>query len=93
MTDQAASNAMDASRAREQSKFRDHSATPDELDEYLDPAEPNRLMEEVATFDEVVVWGHDAIPTDEEPAVRGLQEWIGLAEAMHSYDGSETASK
>jgi ribonuclease H2 subunit C len=92
MTDQPASDAMDTSRAREPSEFKDPS-TADELDEDPDPPEPTRLMEELATFDEVVVWGHDAVPADEEPAVRGLQEWIGLAEAMHSYDGSAAASK
>ena len=41
------------------------------------------LLEEVASFDEVVVWGHDALPDElEDPYVRGLREWIAFAQVV-----------
>ena len=41
-------------------------------------------LDEVATFDEVVVWGHDALPEENDPVARGLEEWIGLAATMNA---------
>lgn len=41
------------------------------------------LLEEVAQFDEVVVWGHDALPNElEDPYARGLREWIAFARVV-----------
>ncbi|KAF2813033.1 ribonuclease H1 small subunit [Mytilinidion resinicola] len=51
-----------------------------------EPAEVN-AVEELASFEEIVVWGHEAIPADtEDPYAKGVQEWIGFAEAMHCED-------
>lgn len=33
-------------------------------------------------FDEVVVWGHEMVPDGEDGYVRGVEEWIGFAEAV-----------
>lgn len=42
-----------------------------------------RLMEEVGEFDEVVVWGHEAVPDETEDAYsKGISEWISFAEAV-----------
>ncbi|KAL2356805.1 putative ribonuclease H2 subunit C [Cryomyces antarcticus] len=42
------------------------------------------LMEENASFEEIVVWDHGAMPAEtEDPYSKGVQEWIALAEAMH----------
>ena len=48
--------------------------------------EPTKIMEEVAQFDEMQIWGHETMPAEDDIYVRGMEEWIGFAEAMHSYD-------
>ncbi|MCJ1385580.1 hypothetical protein MMC17_008703 [Xylographa soralifera] len=53
-------------------------------DEEEDEVEPIKILEEVATFDDIVVWGHEQVPGEEDVFVRGVQEWIAFAEAMHS---------
>jgi ribonuclease H2 subunit C len=43
-----------------------------------------KVLEVKGRFEEVVVWGHDAVVDAEEDAfVRGLGEWIAFAESMH----------
>ncbi|KAI5291636.1 hypothetical protein KEM54_002566 [Ascosphaera aggregata] len=40
------------------------------------------------TFSEIMVWGHENIPGDDDPYVRGIQEWIAFSEKIHdSGDG------
>ncbi|KAK6431330.1 hypothetical protein LTR95_012513 [Oleoguttula sp. CCFEE 5521] len=46
----------------------------------------SKVMDRKASFEEVVVWGHDALPEDGDEFVKGLGEWIGFAEAIHTYD-------
>jgi ribonuclease H2 subunit C len=41
-----------------------------------------QIMGSKAQFDEVMVWAHEAVPDDDDPYVRGIQDWIGLAEAV-----------
>ncbi|KEF54096.1 uncharacterized protein A1O9_09891 [Exophiala aquamarina CBS 119918] len=48
-----------------------------------EPLEPVRILDELSSFDEVVVWGHDQIPASDDPFVRGVEEWIAFAEALH----------
>ena len=51
-------------------------------DELPEPEEPQtmRVLERVASFKEVMVWGHDAIPDDgDDSYIRGIREWVGLA--------------
>ncbi|WPH04532.1 ribonuclease H1 small subunit [Acrodontium crateriforme] len=36
------------------------------------------------TFDEVMVWGHEAIADEDDAFVRGVTEWMGFAQAMHA---------
>src|SRR5437773_12006405 len=39
-----------------------------------------KIMEESATFSELVVWGHEALPEDaSDPYVRGIEEWVAFA--------------
>lgn len=41
------------------------------------------IMEEIAEFDHVVLWGHEALPDElVDPFVRGLGEWIEFAEKV-----------
>nr|OQO13803.1 hypothetical protein B0A51_17036 [Rachicladosporium sp. CCFEE 5018] len=49
-----------------------------------------KVMDRKASFEHVVVWGHDAMPEDGDEFVKGLGEWIGFAEAIHTYDGVES---
>ncbi|THY93965.1 ribonuclease H1 small subunit [Aureobasidium pullulans] len=45
-----------------------------------------KILQEVATFDKIVVWGHEVQPDGQEDVyVRGVSEWIGLATAMNSF--------
>jgi ribonuclease H2 subunit C len=42
-----------------------------------------QILEEVSTFEDIFVWGHDAVPTNEDPFVKGIEEWISFAESLH----------
>ena len=41
-----------------------------------------KMLECQGTFDEVVVWGHEMLPDGEDVYVKGVEEWIGFAEAV-----------
>ncbi|CZT15502.1 uncharacterized protein RCC_01358 [Ramularia collo-cygni] len=56
----------------------------DEEDEEV-PVEVKQA-EQMARFEEIVVWGHEALPGDEDVYVQGLEEWVGFAERIHAYD-------
>ena len=58
-------------------------------DDEDEEAEPTKVLEEIGTFDEMIVWGHEQVPEDDYTFVRGVEEWIGFAEAMHSFDDEE----
>ncbi|MCJ1287725.1 hypothetical protein MMC26_007077 [Xylographa opegraphella] len=60
-------------------------------DDGEDDIEPTKVLEEVATFDEILVWGHEQVPGEDDVFVRGVQEWLGFAEAMHSVGEKTTA--
>ncbi|KAI0445770.1 ribonuclease H2, subunit C [Xylaria telfairii] len=46
-----------------------------------------------ATFDELLIWGHESTSdSSADPYVRGMEEWIAFAEEIHSSStGSELA--
>lgn len=52
-------------------------------DEEDEPPEPVKILDELSGFDEVVVWGHDHLPAMDDPFVKGVEEWIAFAEALH----------
>lgn len=41
-----------------------------------------KIMAQQGSFEEIMVWGHDAVPADDDIYVKGMQEWIGFAEAV-----------
>jgi ribonuclease H2 subunit C len=41
-----------------------------------------KIMEEIGTFNEVLVWGHEAVTDGEDIYIRSLEEWIGIAESV-----------
>ncbi|KAK5455904.1 hypothetical protein LTS15_005222 [Exophiala xenobiotica] len=58
-------------------------------EEEEEPPEPVRILETVSTFDDVIVWGHDRIPNQDDTFVKGIEEWISFAEAMHGTTPTE----
>ena len=44
--------------------------------------EPVKMLDVAATFDEVVVWGHEVLPASDDTFVKGVEEWIAFAEAV-----------
>ncbi|KAF2083272.1 ribonuclease-like protein H2 subunit C [Saccharata proteae CBS 121410] len=44
-----------------------------------------KVAEEVASFDEMVLWNHETLPDGVDDAyVKGVKEWIAFAEAIHT---------
>lgn len=52
----------------------------DEMEEAV--AVETKIMEQQNSFDEIVVWGHEAVPADDDVYVKGMQEWARFAEAV-----------
>ena len=49
-----------------------------------------KIMEEQSVFDQIMIWGHEAVMDESDPYVRSLEEWMGLAEQVsrHSFGGT-----
>lgn len=46
-----------------------------------------KVMEEQSEFEDVMVWGHEALPEDTtDPYMRGVNEWIAFADQVCSGD-------
>lgn len=55
----------------------------DDLDEATAPKEIDTMvMEQHAKFKEIMVWDHEAVPDAGDVYVKGIEEWIGFAEAV-----------
>ncbi|OWP06827.1 hypothetical protein B2J93_3823 [Marssonina coronariae] len=51
-----------------------------------EPEPEVKIVEERASFDEVVVWGHEVLPDGmADPYVRGLEDWIAFAAQIHEH--------
>lgn len=50
---------------------------------------PLGSLETKAEFEEVVVWGHETTTDGGSDPYARVDEWIGLAETIHSYPGVE----
>ncbi|KAJ5598106.1 hypothetical protein N7537_008190 [Penicillium hordei] len=66
-------------------------------DAEAEPEEPVKIMEMQSTFDEFVVWGHEALPAADDTFVKGVEEWLQFADAMHTtptsvMNGKESAA-
>jgi ribonuclease H2 subunit C len=62
--------------------------TQDEDAEDEEPPIETRAVEQLASFDEVIVWGHESLPTSDDDYAKGLGEWVSFAEAV-SYTSME----
>ena len=47
--------------------------------------EPIKVLEEIGSFSSIVVWDHEKMPEKDDPFIKAVEEWIGFAEAMHSF--------
>jgi ribonuclease H2 subunit C len=48
-----------------------------------EPIAETKIIEERATFEEVMIWGHEhTADTTEDPYMKGMEEWISFAEAV-----------
>lgn len=47
--------------------------------------EPVKLLDVAATFDNLVVWGHDVTPAADDVYVKGIEEWIAFAQAVSAF--------
>ena len=57
-------------------------------------AEEVKVMEHMGSFNEVVVWGHEAVPEDGDEYVKGIEEWIAFAHAVRiEYPGPGKAQR
>jgi ribonuclease H2 subunit C len=54
----------------------------DEDGDVMEDRDDVKVMENKASFDEVVVWGHELLPEDGDEYVKGIEEWITFAEAV-----------
>lgn len=52
--------------------------------EQEDEPEPVKILELVGSFDDVLVWDHEAVPESDSAMVKGVEEWIRFAEAVSS---------
>ncbi|KAL8783640.1 MAG: hypothetical protein Q9213_004500 [Squamulea squamosa] len=49
-----------------------------------DDEEEVQVLEEVAGFKDFIVWGHEAVADGDDAFVKGVEEWVKFAEAMHA---------
>ncbi|KAL2022601.1 hypothetical protein VTK56DRAFT_4945 [Thermocarpiscus australiensis] len=60
----------------------------------LEAQMPQGALQIQAEFDEMVVWGHEAIAdAAADPYVRGVEEWLAVAEQIHSYSAPASKGK
>ena len=60
----------------------------------LGETEPIKILEDIGSFDSIVVWDHEKMPEKNDPFIKAVEEWIGFAEAMHSFgDRSDETPK
>lgn len=57
-------------------------AEEEEEQENGEEFEKAQALEEVASFDKLVLWGHESLVEGDDPFVKGVEEWIGFADAV-----------
>jgi ribonuclease H2 subunit C len=72
--------ATNGSNMAEKLRRMEEGEEEDEME--LDEAVEVKTTEEKASFEEVVVWGHEAVPEENDVYVKGVAEWIAFAEAV-----------
>ncbi len=72
---------------------RDGEELEEEEDEEGEESEEVQALEEMASFDKIVLWGHESLVEGDDPFVKGVEEWIGFAEAVSAADLELRATK
>lgn len=62
-------------------------------EEQEEPPEPVRILDQVSTYDQVIVWGHDRLPGADDPFVKGVEEWVSFAESIHGKPAEKASSQ
>jgi ribonuclease H2 subunit C len=74
-----------------QSADRDHADEDGDDDQMMVDTE---TAEHMASFDEVVVWGHASeVDGGQDAYIRGIREWVGFAEAIHTHEEDNAKDK
>lgn len=55
----------------------------EEDEEELSRHTVTNILERVCIFDAIVLYDHDQHPTEDHELIRGIEEWIDLAETIH----------
>ena len=53
-----------------------------EEEEWEEEHEESTVLNEVGSFDILLIWNHESMVDGDDAFVRGLSEWIGFAEAF-----------
>lgn len=54
------------------------------IEDETEAEEPVKVLETQGTFDDFVVWGHEAVPAADDTFVKGVEEWLQFADAVCS---------
>jgi len=46
-----------------------------------------KVIEEAGEWDSIMVWGHEIVMDEEDPYVRGVEEWIDFSAAVSFFFG------
>ena len=66
----------------EKRKLRIEEDEEEEEEEEGEGVQTVSTLEEVAEFEEVIVWDHEAVRSGEDVFVKGMEEWIRFAEVV-----------
>ncbi|KAL9136021.1 MAG: hypothetical protein Q9175_002759 [Cornicularia normoerica] len=68
---------------KERTAFRttDRGGLEVEGDEEL---EEDTVLNEIGSFEKVIIWNHESMVDGDDAFVKGLSEWIGFAQVMHA---------
>ncbi|RYP74882.1 hypothetical protein DL771_002803 [Monosporascus sp. 5C6A] len=81
---------VEKGQPKPQERSREEMAEDIELREEQDEPIEVGAMRGKYTFDEVIVWGHEATAdSGADPYVRSIEEWISFAEQIHAYSTEE----
>lgn len=58
-----------------------------EEEDAVEEGEEVQALEEVASFDKIVLWGHESLVEGDDAFGKGVEEWIGFAEAVSFVSG------
>ena len=78
----SANEETDAVKEKRERRGREGEELEEEDEERGEELEEVDALEEVASFDNIVLWGHESLVEGDDPFVKGVEEWIGFAEAV-----------